>query len=171
VVAEMPGFLRQYYTRRKFYLSAPQNCSTLNLELKKFLSDCGFWLGLEGEEVMKAKKTMLIFMGLILLLVLAACASATPIATVAPIVVNSTSPAVLAPTSVPATIAPVAGLDGKTLLEQRCTVCHSLDRVQAKKLDASGWSTIVQRMVGKGAELNAAEQKILIDYLAKTYGQ
>lgn len=98
---------------------------------------------------MKLQKTMLVFVTLILLWALAACTS--PAATV--------------------TVAPAAGLDGKTLLEQRCTICHSLDRTTTKKLNGSGWSAIVQRMVGKGAKINAAEQKTLIEYLSNTYGQ
>jgi cytochrome c5 len=65
--------------------------------------------------------------------------------------------------------APVA-LDGKSLLGERCTECHDLGRVeQAKKTEAE-WKTTVQRMVGKGAKLNQAEQEAVIQYLAETYG-
>jgi cytochrome c5 len=60
-------------------------------------------------------------------------------------------------------------LDGKSLVESKCTVCHNLDRVQSAHKDANGWKTTVERMVGKGAQLTAEEQSAIIDYLAKTY--
>jgi cytochrome c5 len=59
--------------------------------------------------------------------------------------------------------------DGATLLQERCTVCHSSDRITSAHKTADGWKTTVLRMVGKGASLNAQEQQTLIDYLAQTY--
>ncbi len=61
--------------------------------------------------------------------------------------------------------------DGKKLLEERCVKCHDLGRTTSKKKTAEGWKATVERMVGKGAVLNAEEQQVLIDYLAKTYPQ
>jgi len=60
-------------------------------------------------------------------------------------------------------------IDGKTLLEERCTVCHTLDRVESASKSAAGWGLNVRDMVGKGAELNASEQETLIEYLSITY--
>jgi len=60
-------------------------------------------------------------------------------------------------------------IDGKTLLEERCTACHTLDRVESASKSAAGWGVNVREMVGKGAELNASEQEVLIDYLSITY--
>jgi cytochrome c5 len=68
-------------------------------------------------------------------------------------------------------VAPAAELDGKALLENRCTQCHSMGRIESKKLSADEWKGIVSRMVGKGANLNDAEQQAVIDYLAKKYGK
>ncbi|MDI6770867.1 MAG: hypothetical protein QMD04_14495 [Anaerolineales bacterium] len=59
--------------------------------------------------------------------------------------------------------------DGQTLLQERCTVCHSLERVASKHKTADQWKTTVGRMVGEGAHLDAQEQQTLIDYLAQTY--
>ena len=60
-------------------------------------------------------------------------------------------------------------LDGKTLVEQRCTACHSLRQVtQARKTEAQ-WRQTVQRMVSYGAQLNQEEEQVVIQYLAKTY--
>jgi ribosomal protein L17 len=60
-------------------------------------------------------------------------------------------------------------LDGKSLVQDHCTVCHSLDRIQNTHKSADEWKTTVERMVGKGAQLNSDEQQVVIDYLAKTY--
>jgi mono/diheme cytochrome c family protein len=60
-------------------------------------------------------------------------------------------------------------LDGQALLKERCTVCHNLNRVTSAHKTADQWTTTVERMVGKGAQLNAQEKQTLIDYLAQTY--
>jgi len=60
-------------------------------------------------------------------------------------------------------------LDGQTLLQQRCAVCHDLSRVTSAHKTADQWRTTVERMVGKDAQLNAQEQQTLVDYLAQTY--
>ena len=60
--------------------------------------------------------------------------------------------------------------DAAALVQDRCTVCHSLDRVRQAKKTRDRWAQTVTRMVGKGAELSAAEQTTVIEYLSKTYG-
>jgi mono/diheme cytochrome c family protein len=67
------------------------------------------------------------------------------------------------PSTAPAT-------DGASLLEARCTDCHGIDRVKQAKKTRDQWAQNVARMVGKGAQLNATEQAMAIDYLSKTYG-
>jgi cytochrome c5 len=59
--------------------------------------------------------------------------------------------------------------DGQALLQERCSVCHSMDRVTSAHKTADQWTTTVQRMVSKGAQLNSQEQQTLIDYLAANY--
>jgi cytochrome c5 len=60
-------------------------------------------------------------------------------------------------------------LDGATLLEKRCSVCHSADRSRQAKKTREQWEQTVTRMIGKGAKLTEAEKTVLVDYLAKTY--
>lgn len=60
-------------------------------------------------------------------------------------------------------------LDGKTLVEERCTECHGLDRTTGASKTKEEWKTTVERMVSKGTDLNAEEQEIVIEYLAATY--
>jgi cytochrome c5 len=77
-------------------------------------------------------------------------------------------------TEVPATAAPATEeipttLDGKSLVEERCTKCHDLGRVKRAKKTEEEWKATVERMVGKGAQLNQAEQELVIKYLTETY--
>jgi cytochrome c5 len=62
-----------------------------------------------------------------------------------------------------------AALEGKALLEERCTQCHDLGRVERAGKSEEEWKATVERMVGKGAELNEAEQELVIQYLAEMY--
>ena len=62
-----------------------------------------------------------------------------------------------------------AALDGKSLLEERCTGCHDLGRVERAKKTEEKWKATVERMVGKGSQLNQEEQALVIQHLAETY--
>jgi glyoxylase-like metal-dependent hydrolase (beta-lactamase superfamily II) len=77
------------------------------------------------------------------------------------------------PTAGPKGVAPAkaVALDGKAILENACTVCHGINRVSNLKLTPPEWTTIVDRMKGRGAEVNDAETKALLEYLVKTYGR
>ena len=81
---------------------------------------------------------------------------------------STPAPAPTEPAAPPASSNPTA-LDGKVLLADRCTKCHDLARVEAKKGAVEDWTATVERMVGKGAALNDAEKAFLIEYLAATY--
>lgn len=74
--------------------------------------------------------------------------------------------------SAPTPPAPTAAQpDGASLLQARCTRCHTLDRVQQASKSAAEWETTVARMRGKGAQLSDAEAQTLIRHLAETYGK
>ncbi len=60
--------------------------------------------------------------------------------------------------------------NGETLLEERCSTCHGLDRTEQAEKTQEEWEQTVTRMVNKGAELNTDEQAILVEYLAENYG-
>ena len=60
--------------------------------------------------------------------------------------------------------------EGEALLEDRCTACHTLDRVMRSQKSREEWDTTVERMVSLGARLTDAEKEGLVDYLATTYG-
>ena len=62
-----------------------------------------------------------------------------------------------------------AALDGKALVEERCTKCHVLETVTGAKKSSAGWQSTVERMIGHGAQLNAAEKTAVIDHLSVAY--
>jgi cytochrome c5 len=65
---------------------------------------------------------------------------------------------------------PAPSVSGPELLQDRCTQCHSLDRVTAASKTQAEWEATVARMRDKGAELTDEEAQILTEYLAETYG-
>lgn len=72
------------------------------------------------------------------------------------------------PTEVPEAQGPT--LSGLALLNDRCTECHTLERVDSASMAREQWSATVEDMIGRGAELNDREKEVLVDYLAETYG-
>ena len=58
---------------------------------------------------------------------------------------------------------------GQTLLQQRCSVCHSLSRVTSVQKNVAQWQATVDKMINNGAMLSPAEEQILVNYLAHTY--
>jgi mono/diheme cytochrome c family protein len=59
--------------------------------------------------------------------------------------------------------------NGKQLVEQACSVCHTLESVTGQRATRRGWKSIVENMVQRGGEATADEQQILVDYLAKNF--
>jgi mono/diheme cytochrome c family protein len=59
--------------------------------------------------------------------------------------------------------------DGQSLMQERCSVCHSTARITSAHKTTAEWTTTVERMISHGAQLNSQEQQILIDYLAINY--
>jgi hypothetical protein len=72
-----------------------------------------------------------------------------------------------APSGAPAE---TSAIDAAQLLETRCSVCHSVDRVKQAQKTQAEWETTVNNMIKKGAQLSEEEKSALLDYLAKTYG-
>ncbi|MDA3970653.1 MAG: hypothetical protein PF442_04825 [Desulfobulbaceae bacterium] len=61
--------------------------------------------------------------------------------------------------------------DAKPLFEQKCSMCHSIEKPKSMKKTGSEWEATVMRMKnGHGAQLTDAEAKLIIEYLSKNYG-
>ncbi len=65
---------------------------------------------------------------------------------------------------------PAPSVSGAELLQDRCTQCHSLDRVTEAHKTSAEWEATVDGMRDMGAELTDEEARILTEYLAETYG-
>jgi cytochrome c5 len=119
---------------------------------------------------MRAAKS--VWIGVILLGVglglLAACSSSSSQPATAPAQPTTASSASQPPT---VAVVPPQGADGATLVNDRCTVCHTADRIKNARKTRDEWNTTVTRMQGRGAKLTSDEKTLLVDYLAKTYGQ
>jgi mono/diheme cytochrome c family protein len=53
----------------------------------------------------------------------------------------------------------------RDLLEQRCSLCHGLDRIAAPRRSSSEWHAIVSRMIVLGAPATADDAKRITAYL------
>lgn len=60
----------------------------------------------------------------------------------------------------------------ETLVDQKCVICHTLDRVDDFGLDghtAVEWDTLVERMKSKGCPLTDPEKQQIVNYLSTKY--
>ena len=59
--------------------------------------------------------------------------------------------------------------DGKTLLENRCSVCHSSEWPKMQKETPAQWDATVSNMMMRGARLSPEEKDVLVKYLSAHY--
>lgn len=52
------------------------------------------------------------------------------------------------------------------IVSDRCTRCHSTERIKAAQHDKAAWTKTVDRMRGKGAQLSDTEAAQVVDFLA-----
>jgi hypothetical protein len=69
------------------------------------------------------------------------------------------------------TPAATSSLDGATLVQKRCSVCHPLSRVEGSRHTAADWKLIVDLMFSRGAQLTPEEETVVVNYLATNFGQ
>jgi len=60
--------------------------------------------------------------------------------------------------------------DGQEIVQQKCGGCHALKVVTSKRASEQQWSTLVNQMVTRGAEIEDEDIQTVIDYLAKNFG-
>jgi len=66
--------------------------------------------------------------------------------------------------------APQPTLTGEELVQERCTVCHGLERLDHPHTRAQ-WEGVVELMRSYGAELTDQEAQTLVEYLVENYGR
>jgi hypothetical protein len=55
---------------------------------------------------------------------------------------------------------------GATLVAQRCTRCHPIDRIQKARKTRAQWTATLSRMQSHGLQVTGEERASIIDYLA-----
>lgn len=70
--------------------------------------------------------------------------------------------AACAQTAEPVETAPA---EARTLIEERCSDCHTADRVFSADYDREGWVEVFDDMINKGADVNPEEKEAMIDWL------
>lgn len=60
--------------------------------------------------------------------------------------------------------------DGRDVVAQACTLCHTLNTVLQLRQGADGWRSIVDYMVLHGAQLTPQQAEQAVEYLAINFG-
>mgnify|MGYP006300786501 CR=1 FL=1 len=82
--------------------------------------------------------------GIVLLFLIAACAQTAEAPDVAP---------------------DAAPAETEALIQERCSDCHTADRVFNADYDREGWVDVFDEMIDKGADVNPDEKEAMIDWL------
>lgn len=59
---------------------------------------------------------------------------------------------------------------GKAIVQQDCVGCHALKVVTSKRASKEQWTTIVNQMVTRGAEVDDDDIETVVNYLTKNFG-
>ena len=60
---------------------------------------------------------------------------------------------------------------GRQLVEDVCTYCHNLDRLQGKELSREEWRGLTRGMISEGAPVTDQEFSAILDYLVRNHGR
>jgi cytochrome c5 len=60
---------------------------------------------------------------------------------------------------------------GRELVENVCTYCHGLDKLNGQELSREEWRDLIKGMIFEGAPVTDEEFSIIVDYLAKHFGK
>ena len=94
--------------------------------------------------------------------------SLTPIITRQPFRLATLLAALLLVAAIPAQDLPEG--PGKELVAKVCTACHELTRITSKKKTKQEWNDTVDKMAMRGAMATDDEFAMIVDYLAKNFG-
>jgi mono/diheme cytochrome c family protein len=76
------------------------------------------------------------------------------------------------PKQAPPSPASSAVAEGKTLFEQKCGVCHGLDRSTVRKESREKWRRVVEEMQQRKADwISDAEAEKIVEFLASEHGK
>jgi mono/diheme cytochrome c family protein len=63
-----------------------------------------------------------------------------------------------------------ANNNGRQLVLDACTACHTLDRVRIQRLSSEEWRETIAGMLSEGVPLTDDEVTRVVDYLARNFG-
>ena len=58
----------------------------------------------------------------------------------------------------------------RQLVEEICSFCHELARLQGHEYTRKQWETLTKVMISEGAPVTDEESSLILDYLARNYG-
>ena len=60
---------------------------------------------------------------------------------------------------------------GRELVEDVCTYCHGLQKLQGQELTREEWRGLIKGMIFEGAPVTDEELSLILDYLATNFGK
>jgi|SRR5215472_2770339 cytochrome c5 len=60
---------------------------------------------------------------------------------------------------------------GRELVEDVCTYCHSLQKLNGQELSKQEWRDLIKGMIFEGAPVTDEEFALIVDYLAQHFGK
>lgn len=67
----------------------------------------------------------------------------------------------------PATAPPTESSPAATLVDQKCSMCHTTERVYGADYDAAKWASTIERMEQNGLVISPDEKQAIIDFLVE----
>jgi hypothetical protein len=64
---------------------------------------------------------------------------------------------------------PLPDGEGKAILLEVCTQCHTLDRIKNKGSSRAEWDELLMHMLNEGAPLSDKDYPVLLSYLARNF--
>ncbi len=62
-------------------------------------------------------------------------------------------------------------MPARKLIDQRCSICHSTERIFSTTHSVQEWNVIIDRMIRHGATLDSSEKNVIKNYLFNEYGR
>lgn len=113
---------------------------------------------------MKTKKTLMLFVGLLTILVLSACATQADVATEVPVVV-ATEETEIVEAEATVDLSQLSDEEMEAFILEKADGNHELEFILSQEMTAEEWSATLDRMIGYGAKISPEEKAAIIEWL------
>jgi len=113
---------------------------------------------------MKTKKNLMLFVGLLTILVLSACATQAAVTTEASVVVQPTEVEVEEVVET-VDLNQLSDAEMEAFILEKADGNHELEFILSQEMSAEAWSTTLDRMIGYGADISPEEKEAIIEWL------